>query len=231
MANPFKNVTNIGTLSGHFRSVGSSLMHRVQQRDQIINKETGIRLNLLTKYGDIDRRVFNSKALRQYKPSKEFLQQMKNYESSYAMFMREVITMQKQFGLSLYLRLTNAYRGSGSRLKLKPLASTTIRKRKYYGFPGSTPYFESGSFAREGIKYDKETSTVYISKGKHPQTRKNKSGKSLGQNISYLEIYTINEFGRKDRMIPARPVFRPILAELLLEYEQKLIKAVKQHLS
>jgi hypothetical protein len=226
-----KGATNIGTLAGHFRSVGSTLMHRVQQRDQITNKETGIRLNLLTKYGDIDRRVFNTKALRQYKPSKEILQQMKNYESSYMQFLAEVTKMQQQFGLSLYLRLTNAYRGAGNRTKLRPLARKTIYKRKSYGYSGTTPYYESGSFAKEGIRYDKETSTVYISKATHPQTRTNAKGEELTQDITYIEIYMINEFGRKDKMIPARPVFRPILAELLVEYEQKLIKAVKEHLS
>ena len=215
-----KSVEN--RLTRQYRGLGSALLSRVQTGIGMTDPDRGISLNLLTKSGKLDQRKFKRTTKRV--GGEEQLRIDNSIMDDYERFTEEVKLLEASFSRSLYTKIRRAYRGTGS-VKPAPLSPSTIKRRRSSRVYRITPYYESGDFLNNGIRHIKETNTVYINPGTHPKRAGQKDGQPP---IKYIQIYYMNEFGYPDLSIPARPVWRPILRELLQEKEKELSQLIER---
>lgn len=207
------------------KSANDTLM-RLETGTGLTNPEIGISLDLLAKTtGMVDKRRINPGKV-EVPPGSEFLKSAILMQSNLRAFSDEIAQLQLSFSRSLYTQIRKAYRGSSSKVSIPPLKASTIRMRKARGNSGTIPYYETGAFLRNGLKHDTRTGKVYFSKALHPKVPGKKT-----ENISYFQIYVLNEYGYPDRDIIPRPVVRPITRALLREYLVKAEKLIHKYLT
>lgn len=85
------------------------------------------------------------------------------------------------------------------------LSEKTIRNRLMLGVKSATPYLFRGDLLSSLIVKD---GSLTVKKGVHY------SG------LTYEELWFMLEFGRRDKGIPARPIWRPTYQEFLPEIEE-----------
>lgn len=203
--------------------MGSALISRVHSGVGLTDPDRGVSLKLTTQESKLDKRIFSASALKIILPKGVAPTELLALDG-FSEMSKSIEQMEVEFARSFYTRVRRAYKGTGA-LQLPALAPHTIYNRRSLGIGGSVPYYETGEWYSNGIILNRDTNTVYIRDGYHSARKKGQ------KRIKYIELFMINEFGRRDKNIPARPVFRPILRQLLKEYEKQLIRLVRTHLS
>ena len=215
-----------------YRGLGANLLNTVQSRQAVSDPERGIRLSLVSAIGNVDRRFFAAKAFQSLKKDNLLFQvKVPQMIDGYQDLKRKFLELEKSFALKFYLRVKAAYSGRSGIVSLQPLSKNTR---------GVIPYNETGDLYANGVIYNSQKNSVYMSTERHPPRPKAEIGAyddedffGGGENstISYADIYFINEFGAPGLNIPARPVWRPILRGLLEETELEMKKILSETIS
>lgn len=204
----------------HFYIAANGLITRLETAEGLTDPKRGVRLQLLGKTtGLVDRRRF-SYARVSIADGVDYIMTNRNMVEFSAL----VEDMQSRFSREFYTKVRKAYRGTGIPVT-PPLKSSTLKMRRKRGISRTAPYYETGKFLNNGIKHDTETHTVYLSRASHPP----RPGDGASS-ITYAQIYFINEYGRPDWSIPARPVWRPTARAILARYERELYRAIQKYI-
>ena len=132
---------------------------------------------------------------------------------------KEYYSLQKKLTREFYDMLIKNIRKNTYGFKLAP---STLYARRRKGISSTAPFIETGDYI-DAIFVDGVS--VRIARGKHKPS-----------GLLYTELFTILEFGRRDRKIKARPVFRntqkdfyPIAVKEFNELTSKyLVKGMKK---
>lgn len=205
----------------HFDAEVAKIMGRIQNGTGLGDPDIGIQLQLTGKTtGTIDRRRFSQGRVGMGQGVDYVLD-----KSNLIAFSKLIKDMEFNFSRDVYTYLRKSYKNGGF-LVATPLKPRTIINRRYRKIFGVKPYYATGSFYRNGIKHNTRRRIVYFSTAPHPK----KSSQS-GPTPTYLQIMLMNEYGRPDHNIPARPVLKPVVKWILSEYRKQLLGALQKYIT
>lgn len=127
---------------------------------------------------------------------------------------KEYYELQLELAQEYYDRLIRNIRRNTFEFKL---SVATLKSRRRKGITSTVPFIETGDYLKaifvKGV-------TIKIKEGIHKPS-----------GLRYSELFNILEFGRRDKSIPARPVFRrtreefePIMAQRINALTQKYLR-------